>query len=453
MGTLSAQIAHVVHIGEEAQTISVRSWSPEYLTGTVIPWTQHVDLLWPTIDRETQRKVLNQVQHLLKQKLRYTARRSDLQKMLGPADSGGCGDATMSCQKAILARIVSNAHTRDSVRIAALQHYADALRGGMGAVGATTGESKRRDTEACTRVSSEISSALQPMRVRQAIAEINGVLARELQETAKERSAVSVDGERRQMEAAYLQEPQEMESLSLGLALLDMAPDEEEERVMLVQQFLNHNPHTGSSTTKRTPGLIYNAALAAALHAYEENAEYRKTENGRRGNPKMAAGQQLRRQLLGEAILREFTMRILLPPNVDDKLCALLPIHPLVLAKLASYNEAFLRTYMMQLTQLNKRCQVAMLREHIDYRGNIPAACDALASDDTTVARIAEMWTQLFVHPRCASSVKEALDRDRSHFNILARSPRPRANLDVFGAIVEFWTTFYAQFLQERPEA
>ncbi|KAJ1965926.1 hypothetical protein GGI12_000447 [Dipsacomyces acuminosporus] len=120
---------------------------------------------------------------------------------------------------------------------------------------------------------------------------------------------------------------------------------------------------------------------------------------------------------------------------MDVKLKTVLSINPYVLSQLSNLKKAFSRTYMMQLTQLLKRCQVAMLRDYIEYKGSITEEYDSLASDDKTITKLTELWMHLYVLPSCSAGVRETIARDQSHFNILISKPKLHVDKEVFGVI------------------
>ncbi|KAJ2795145.1 hypothetical protein H4S07_006560, partial [Coemansia furcata] len=74
-------------------------------------------------------------------------------------------------------------------------------------------------------------------------------------------------------------------------------------------------------------------------------------------------GAQLRK--FRSIAMQEFSTRVLQLADVDRKLSYLVQLDPWPLARLSELDEMFGRAYMSQLTQLNKRCQMAMLSDFI----------------------------------------------------------------------------------------
>ncbi|KAI9502077.1 hypothetical protein BX070DRAFT_20017 [Coemansia spiralis] len=109
MGTLSIQIAHVFDLGTQALTPQVTDWTPADLTA-ILQWTQHVDLIWPTLQRCDKQKVLAQAISL------FVSKR--------PSATGFC-IIDGPTQVVVLRRIICNTYTKDDTRIMALHHYHD----------------------------------------------------------------------------------------------------------------------------------------------------------------------------------------------------------------------------------------------------------------------------------------------------------------------------------------
>ncbi|ORX74778.1 hypothetical protein DL89DRAFT_281111 [Linderina pennispora] len=322
MGTLSAQIAHIILAGEQSITETAASWTPKYLTETLIPWSQHVDLLWPTIDEPHVRsKVLNQVVYLVRSHSPEVSKEYLLQTYLNPS-------LDTPCEKEILSRIIANQFTPHSVRIAALQHY-------PGAIGSDSGNNKT-----VASLARDISRQLESAREQSALSMLSATIASGLleQQSTSASKGDMVSAERLKIEVNYLTGSGEQKALALGEALCSQVSHMDDgSRGVLIGQLLQ------KTDPDSCLGQSVNMVLAAAL-SNTSNAD------------------------LTDAVVAEFTKHVLLLRNIDTKLSKLVPAHAHALAALADTHSKFRSTYIMQLAQLNKRCQIAMLRDYIRIR-------------------------------------------------------------------------------------
>ncbi|KAJ2492361.1 hypothetical protein IWW37_001540 [Coemansia sp. RSA 2050] len=153
--------------------------------------------------------------------------------------------------------------------------------------------------------------------------------------------------------------------------------------------------------------------------------------------------------------MREFSTRVLQLSDIGHKLSLIVQLDAWPLARISELDESFGRAFMSLLTQLNKRCQMAMLDDFLLGQGaewRLHAASeesDAVAASETTVSNVVEKWQHLFVQPSCVILVREALGRDFARFQGLIAQRRLESS-EEYDAIVGVWLTFYSQFLDDR---
>ncbi|KAJ2064666.1 hypothetical protein GGI17_000808 [Coemansia sp. S146] len=218
--------------------------------------------------------------------------------------------------------------------------------------------------------------------------------------------------------------------VSLGLALVDLARHSND-MAGLVSDMFRHSRDEMAD--------LLNGLLFASCYIREQ------VDGG---------GAQLRK--FQSIAIKEFSTRVLQLSGVDHKLSYLVQLDPWPLARLSELDELFGRAYMSQLTQLNQRCQMAMLGDFILEQGTgaewrLHAATkknDAVAASETTVSNVVEKWQYLFVQPSCVILVREALGRDFARFQGLIGRKRPETSAEC-DAIVSVWLTFYSQFLDD----
>ncbi|KAJ1932503.1 hypothetical protein FBU59_006350, partial [Linderina macrospora] len=354
MGTLSAQVAHIVCVGEQSLTAAVASWNPKYLTETLLPWSKHIDLLWPTIEDDNVRsKVLSQVVHLVRAHYYDVSKDYLLQTYLN-------ADYTTPCERELLTRIIANQFTPHSVRIAALQHY-------PGAIGSD------EDNKVAASLAGDISRQLEPEREQNAVSKLNKIFSSVLleQQSSSDNQGDMVSAERLRIEVAYLTGSDEQKALALGRALCSQASQMgDEDCSELVSHILQ------KTDPDSCLGQSVNIVLAAALICTSD--------------PDLA-----------DTLVDGLTKHVLLLRHIDVKLSKLVPAHAHALASLSNSHSRFRSTYIMQLTQLNKRCQIAMLRDYIVYRGAISPQYDLYAADANTIEKMVDKWQSLFVQPNC----------------------------------------------------
>ncbi|KAJ2863668.1 hypothetical protein GGH94_003442 [Coemansia aciculifera] len=404
MGTLGTQLAYVFYLGHEAATPRVQQWTPGYLTSDVLVWTQHIDLLWPTLSYADQEQV---AAHATKLSANPCA-----------------GSKTVNWQKYILGRVICNRHSPHPVRVAALHHYAESLR----SVELESGES----ASAVINVGALVAAELEPMRRQQALSDLAAVFGSEIRNGAAGRGAMA-SGERLRMEADYYLGGDLIarRGVSLGLALVDLARHSNDMAGLVSDMFRHPRDEMAD---------LLNGLLFASCYIREQvdggSAQLRKFQS---------------------IAMKEFSTRVLQLSDVDHKLSYLVQLDPWPLARISELDELFGRTYMLQLTQLNQRCQMAMLGDFILEQGagaewRLHAATkknDAVAASETTVSNVVEKWQYLFVQPSCVILVREALGRDYARFQGLIgrKRPEPSAECD---AIVSVWLAFYSQFLDDE---
>ncbi|KAJ2747161.1 hypothetical protein GGI20_000775 [Coemansia sp. BCRC 34301] len=390
MGTLGNQLAYVYYLGIEAATPSIRRWTPEHLTTDVLVWSQHIDLIWPTLCNSDQRLVAI-----------HAARLS----------ANPCAEAMpANWQKFILGRVICNRHTPHPVRVAALHHYAELLRSKK----LESGES----ASAVINVGARVAAELEPMRKQRALADLMAVFGRELECRVADRGTV-VGSERLHMEADYYLDKASLvrRGVAVGLALIGLA------------QHSNDIAGLVSAIFYQQTGDMLNGLLFAACHIYEQHG----------------ASSQLSE--FQSAAMREFDTRILHLCDIDRKLSLITQLDPWPLARLSELEEWFGRAYMSQLTQLNKRCQMAMLADFIFGQDAADKESDDVASSEATVSKVVEKWQHLFVQPSCVVLVREALGRDFARFQGLLGKKRVDSSA-VYDVIVGVWLAFYNQFLE-----
>ncbi|KAJ2018731.1 hypothetical protein GGI01_000577 [Coemansia sp. RSA 376] len=371
MGTLGTQLAYVFYLGHEAATPRVQQWTPGYLTSEVLVWTQHMDLLWSTLSYTDQELVAAHATRL---------------------SANPCaGSKTVNWQKYILGRVICNRYSPHPVRVAALHHYAESLRSAE----LESGES----ASAVINVGALVAAELEPMRRQKALADLAAVFGSEIRNRAAGRDTMA-GSERLRMEMDYYLGDDSIarRGVSLGLALVDLA-QHSDDMTGLVGDMLRH-PRDEMAD-------LLNGLLFASCYIHEQvdggSAQLRKFQS---------------------IAMKEFSTRVLQLSDVDQKLSYLVQLDPWPLARLSELDESFGRAYMSQLTQLNKRCQMAMLGDFILQQGTgaewrLHAATkenDTVAASETTLSNVVEKWQYLFVQPSCVISVREALGRDYARF-------------------------------------
>ncbi|KAJ2898435.1 hypothetical protein IWW38_001386 [Coemansia aciculifera] len=196
MGTLGTQLAYVFHLGTEAATPRIRNWTPDYLTSDAIAWSQHIDLIWPTLSETDKRLVSTHATQLTPNPLSSSVPRSWL--------------------KFILTRVICNRHTPHPVRVAALHHYSESLRS---AELLEEGESP----SVVINVGTLIDAQLRPMRKRQALLDLTAIFTHKLKEATSERLRLETD--------YYLTQSRQKEGVAVGLALTDYYAQQGSEKI------------------------------------------------------------------------------------------------------------------------------------------------------------------------------------------------------------------------------
>ncbi|KAJ2455805.1 hypothetical protein GGF42_003358 [Coemansia sp. RSA 2424] len=204
--------------------------------------------------------------------------------------------------------------------------------------------------------------------------------------------------------------------VSVGLALIGLAQQSNDIAGLI------------SAILHQRTGNVLNGLLFAAYYIHEQSGSA-----------------QLRE--FQSAAIKEFDARVLHLSDIDRKLELIVQLDPWPLACLSELEEWFGRAYMSQLTQLNKRCQMAMLADFILGQDTASKESDDVAASETTVSKVIEKWQYLFVQPSCVIPVREALGRDFARFQALLGKRRPEPSA-VYDVIVGVWLAFYNQFLE-----
>ncbi|KAJ2416649.1 hypothetical protein GGI10_000801 [Coemansia sp. RSA 2530] len=402
MGTLGTQLAYVFYLGHEASTPRVQQWTPGYLTTEVLVWTQHIDLLWPTLSHSDQERVAEHASRL---------------------SANPCAQSkTVNWQKYILGRVISNRYSPHPVRVAALQHYAESLR----TVELELGES----ASPAINVGARIAAELEPMRRLQALTDLADVFNSKIQDSAVGGGAAA-GNERLRMEADYYlaNNSSAKQRISLGMALIDLARHSKDVCGLVGDIFR----HSKDGIADMLNGLLFASSYILEQHD---------------------SGSAQLREFQSHA-MREFSTRVLQLSDIDRKLLLIVQLDAWPLARHSELDELFGRAYISLLTQLSKRCQMAMLGDFLLRQGaewRLHAASeesDAVAASETTVSNVVGKWQHLFVQPSCVILVREALGRDLARFQGLIAQKRPEPS-EEYNAIVAVWLTFYSQFLDDR---
>ncbi|KAJ1798976.1 hypothetical protein LPJ59_002144, partial [Coemansia sp. RSA 2399] len=161
MGTLSAQIAHLFHLNADAASPSIAAWSPAHLTAQALPWAQHVDLIWPTLNPADQRLVLAQAKRMLDEKGLLPHASAALPFLLDPVHPAAT--TTNACQLRLLQHAICNVDTPHDVRIVALHHYSDSVKADKGN-GGNGGAAASQNAAPSGSVGMVIQTQLDPWR-------------------------------------------------------------------------------------------------------------------------------------------------------------------------------------------------------------------------------------------------------------------------------------------------
>ncbi|KAJ2853058.1 hypothetical protein GGI22_005022, partial [Coemansia erecta] len=343
MGTLSAQIAHLFCLNADAASPSIAAWSPAHLTAQALPWAQHVDLIWPTLDPADQRLVLAQAKRMLDENGRPHASAA-LPFLL---------DATTAnaCQLRLLRHAICNIDTPHDVRIVALHHYSDSVK------------ASGRIADPSSDVAMVIQTQLDPWRRAMELIRVARTLAghsghpSEYDELLKEGAHIA-------SAAAAL----------LGaLESKDTEPMPSPSIVALVR-------HTFSSASAPT---LTNAILYACIdgNRIPDTAETRSRS--------LAEFRHL--------VSRSFISRVF-DRDVDPALTFLYELHSSVLAHIASssssaaFDPQFGSRYLQTLTRINRRCQDAMLHDCFKQGQAKETTFCTLATSDMHLSRLAAKW-------------------------------------------------------------
>ncbi|KAJ1770479.1 hypothetical protein IW140_004253 [Coemansia sp. RSA 1813] len=394
MGTLSAQIAHVFYLSTEAASPRVSTWSPSYLSAEALPWTQHVDLIWPTLDQNDQRTVLDQAKQIFEEKLHRPVQ--DAHCLL--EDNNG-----YLCQIRLLQNVICNIHTPHEVRIAGLRHYADTVK--------TQGCSE--ENAACL-----IQQALDPWRKASELKRMAQVVPSHNSNKDSSYAYALLDDATSEEEGIYV--------ASVTAALLDKLQNPKHAALSWVVPLV-HQVFSLTQPTKTSASILSNAMLYACI------------DDG--NNSALSEFRQL--------VKNEFIKRVLEHSDIDPVISFLSPIHGTVLARIAAESDirTFSHSYLNALVRINKRCQDAMLNDCLP-KEYIHMPC-ALATSDTHLSRLATKWQNLLAQPEEHSRiVKTHLSEDQRRFNgIVGKISVDAIKRPVFEAIVDVWNVFYTQLL------
>ncbi|KAJ2761743.1 hypothetical protein H4S06_001043 [Coemansia sp. BCRC 34490] len=406
MGTLSAQVAHVLHLlGSDAGSPAVGAWTPAHLTGCALRWCQHVDLVWPTLDAGSQKTVLAHARRLLQTRSPGSAACSE--KSGARLVPGNCGIL-------LLRTVITNRHTPHDVRVAALHHYADAREPAAAPAAARA-------------VCDDVCAALAPWQdARGPVRVARGVL----------RLAGRCAGDSR---GCWLADPPphavRVAAVAASIARILAAEPEREHLsvaplIGLVFSLAPSPPDAHSrlpALSSPCRGILGNALLLVCVGTTEEALG--------RGVPDC-------RVLVGDAL-----GHLLESTSASAAFSFVAALHPPLVAALAALDRParLAHQYMHALAGFNRWCQRQMLASA--GAGHQSDADAALA--DTWLVALESMWLHLLVAlgPRASAVLADDRVRFRKAVSDVSSSLRADPSSPVFSATVAVWEAFYSQLL------
>ncbi|KAJ2508231.1 hypothetical protein GGI11_006139 [Coemansia sp. RSA 2049] len=419
MGTLSAQVAHVLHLlGSDAGSPAVAAWTPAHLTGSALPWCQHVDLVWPTLDAGSQKKVLAHARRLLQAKSAGG---------VGSCEKNGMRLFPRNCGILLLRTVITNRHTPHDVRIAALHHYANAQEAPAASASASASHA----------VCDDVCAALAPWQdAREPVHVARGLLRLENHCAATR--------------CFWLADPPPHSAHVAAVAasiVRVLAAQPKHQRQLSVAPLVGHvfslepsssDSSSSSSSSSRLPalsspcrGILGNALLLVCVDKKEEATS---------GAPEF------------RALVRDALGHILESANAPAAFSFVATLHPPLVASLASLDcpARFAQPYLHALAGFNRWCQRQMMASVGGAFDGGDHESAAVASADTWLVALESMW--LHVLAALGSRASAVLADDRVRFQKAVSSfssSSSRANLSspVFSATVAVWEAFYSQLL------
>ncbi|KAJ2661245.1 hypothetical protein IWW48_002541 [Coemansia sp. RSA 1200] len=409
MGTLSAQVAHVLHLlGSDAPSSAVAAWTPAHLTGSALPWCQHVDLVWPTLDADSQKTVLTHARHLL-------------QETAGGVDSEESGMRLLprNCSKLLLRTVITNRHTPHDVRIAALHHYADAQQTPTASAAAAASHA----------VCDDVCAALAPWQDAREPVHVAQSLVR-LGHCADNHCCWLTDPPPHSVHVAAV--------VASIVRLLAAEPKQQQQPPVapLVRHVFSLEPSSAASNNSCLPtlsvpcrGILGNALLRVCVdkEATSRAPEFR-------------------------ALVLDALGNLLESTRAPHAISFVSTLHAPLVASLASldYPARFGQQYLHALVGFNRWCQSQMMTA---VGGGIDDDDDesaGVASADSWLVALESMWLHVLSTLGSRATAVLADDRVRFRKSVSDASSSSCANPSspVFTATVAVWEAFYSQLLE-----
>ncbi|KAI7823752.1 hypothetical protein BX661DRAFT_186379 [Kickxella alabastrina] len=432
MGTLSAQLAHLFYIGDEASTPNIKQWSLDFLNSKVIPWAQHADLIWPTIDTNDQVKVLAQARHTYEFKTRrILSGQSKLNCIYSVLES----DSDRNCQCAILHCIICNPHAPDIVRVAAIHQLANSIRELAGAHVLGASRAHGADTTSIdVLISDQITRHLQPQRYSRTISDMNSLLAHGLVQLSVELPEDAASCQLKH-KVEFLAAAKNSKTIGLGLALLQTMGVATSRSVSLIVREIFLNTCDDAHDAQNS------ALFAAAFGGFKYHRAGHHAAYSPMALQPVATISKEKWELLQRAVIEELTTHIFMLPDNEKKVRLVIPLNAYLLAVLASRDQVFRRDYILLLVNMNSRSQAAVLRECLCLQDGV--AQDTYAGSEDALDALTDKWNYLSNQPQCRSLVAEFLRDDHIRFENEMSDLKAISDHPVFKITAAFWDSFY----------
>ncbi|KAJ2507810.1 hypothetical protein GGI11_006254 [Coemansia sp. RSA 2049] len=411
MGTLSAQVAHVLHLlGSDAGSPAVGAWTPAHLTGSALPWCQHVDLVWPTLDAGSQKTVLAHARRLLQ------ARSADSAVY---SEKSGTRLVPGNCGILLLRTVITNRHTPHDVRVAALHHYADAREPAATPV-------------ASRAVCDDVCAALAPWQDARGPVRVARGLLRLVDRCADD------------SRGCWLADPPphsvRVAAVAASIVRVLAAEPKHQQQQLSVAPLVGHvfslepSPPDASSRlpalSSPCRGILGNALLLVCV--------------GR--NKKATSGVPECR-----ALVRDALGHILESASAPAAFSFVATLHPPLVAALAALDRParLAQPYLHALAGFNRWCQRQMMASVGGDHESAATSADA-ASADTWLVALESMWLHLLaaLGPRASAVLADDRVRFRKAVSdVSSSSSRADPSSPVFSATVAVWEAFYSQLL------